>query len=192
MNLNGSQIHLLLNHVPVIGSLGILLILLAAVIRKREEYTRLALGFALLVAVITIPVLRSGEPAEQRIEHMPGVTEHWISRHEDMGKLALGAALLFGAVAALALGSARGGKPLARWVTPAALVLALVTSGLMAVTAHRGGMVRHTELRPGFVPPADGVAGETPAVRADSSATGTGAEPGEAAEKETEEPREHH
>ena len=161
MNLNGAQIHLFLNHVPVIGSLGILLILLVGLARRRDEFTRLALGLALLTALVTIPVFRSGEPAESRIEHMPGVTEQWIAPHEDMAKLALGAMLLFGALAAFALGTARAGRPLAGWVTPAALVLALATSGLMAVTAHRGGMVRHLELRPGFVPPAEGEAHET-------------------------------
>lgn len=149
---DGPSIHLALNHVPVIGSAGILLILLIATFQKREALTRLALGLAVLVALITIPVLRSGEPAEKRIEHEPGVTEKWISAHEDLAKISAIVMIGFGVVAAAALLTARGGKPLAKWVTPAALTLALATSVLMGVTAHRGGMIRHLELRPGYVP----------------------------------------
>jgi len=151
---DGPTIHLALNHVPVIGSAGILLILLLAVVLKREAYTRLALGLAVLVALVTIPVLRSGEPAEKRIEHQPGVEERWIEPHEDLAQVSAWVMFCFGAIAALALFAARGGRALASWVTPVALAFALGASTLMAITAHRGGMIRHLELRPGYTPAA--------------------------------------
>jgi hypothetical protein len=159
MSLNPAQIHLLLNHVPVLGSIGVLLILLAGMAWRREEFVRLALGLALLVALLTIPVYRTGEPAEKRIEHMPGVTEHWIEQHEDMAKVAFAGILLLGALSAFALGASRG-RRLAGWVTPAALALTLVVCVLMGITAHRGGLIRHTELRPGVAAPASGGEGE--------------------------------
>jgi hypothetical protein len=45
-------------------------------------------------------------------------------------------------------------------VTPAALALTLVVCVLMGITAHRGGLIRHTELRPGVAAPASGGEGE--------------------------------
>ncbi|HEY1023335.1 MAG TPA: hypothetical protein VGE06_13540, partial [Flavisolibacter sp.] len=43
-----------------------------------------------------------------------------------------------------------GQAGLRRWLRPLVLLLALVTVGIMVVTAHLGGQVRHTEIRPGF------------------------------------------
>ena len=49
-------------------------------------------------------------------------------------------------------------RALARWVTPAALVLSLGAAGMMGYAANLGGMIRHTEIRaPGTtVPVSDG------------------------------------
>ena len=155
MNLTPPQIHLLLNHVPVVGAAGVTLMLAVGVLRKREEIVRMALGFALLVALITIPVYRTGEPAEQWIKKLPGVTESVIAPHESAANVAFACMLLVGAISGFGLGAYRG-KPLPGWMPITMLTLMLAVSALMAVVAHRGGMIRHTEIRADAVPPEQG------------------------------------
>ena len=152
MNFNPPSIHLFLNHLPVVGSLGVLLVLVAGLVRRREEIVRLALGLALLVALASVAAFRTGEPSEDWVKHEPGVVQDRIEEHEAVAKVALGAALLMGLVAGFGLGAHRG-RPLAGWVGPAMLVLALGATALLTVTAHKGGMIRHSEIRPGAKAP---------------------------------------
>ena len=104
--MNGAQLHLMLNHLPVMGALFSLLLLGWSLIRRSTEIQKLALGVALLAGLSSVPAYLTGEPAEEVIEHTAGVDEAYIEEHESMGKFALwcGVALGVAAGAALAAG----------------------------------------------------------------------------------------
>lgn len=148
--MNQAHWHLLLNHLPVLGTLFGLLLLTFSIIRKNEELRRTALLVFVLSAIVTIPVFLTGEPAEKIVENLPGVSEALIERHEDAAKLALIANLLTGAAGLIGLVLAWKKPRLASATTVTALALALVTSGLMGWTASLGGQIRHTEIRAEF------------------------------------------
>jgi hypothetical protein len=87
----------------------------------------------------------TGEPAEEAVEHLAGVTERAIHVHEEAAELAAVATYVGGAIAlaALMFFRRRGlGPPLATL----ALVVALAAFGLMARTANLGGQIRHPEI----------------------------------------------
>lgn len=73
------HLHLLLNHVPVIGTLLGLLLLLVAFGRKSEELKKVTLGLFVLIALVTVPVYLTGEPAEEMIENIPGISKAILS-----------------------------------------------------------------------------------------------------------------
>ncbi|MGZ8379040.1 MAG: DUF2231 domain-containing protein [Gemmatirosa sp.] len=149
-----AHLHLLLNHLPIIVTGLGLLLLAVAVARRRDELARVALAFFVGGGLSALPTYLTGEPAEETVENLPGVTEAIIERHEDA---ALVAAILVGALGAFALWALwRYRRPgaLPGWVVRVALVAAVVGSGAMAWTGLLGGEVRHTEIRPDFVPPA--------------------------------------
>jgi glucan phosphoethanolaminetransferase (alkaline phosphatase superfamily) len=142
------HMHLLLNHVPVIGTLFVLLLLAVAVWRRSTEIGKLALFCVVGVALVAGVVFLTGEPAEEAVEHVVGVSESIIHEHEETAEAALFSSGLAGVVALVMLWWYRR-RELPRWVAAAALVLALGVGGLMARTANLGGQIRHSEIRAG-------------------------------------------
>jgi uncharacterized membrane protein len=152
---NGAQAHLLLNHIPVFGTAFGLLLLLAAFALRTEEWKRAALLVLLASALGTIPAYLSGEPAEEVIEHIEGVSHDSIEEHEEAALYGMIGVEALGALALLGLWLSRGGRPLPSGMAVGALVLGLLTMAAIAQTAHLGGFIRHPEIRPGFTAPAE-------------------------------------
>lgn len=147
--INGAQLHLAVNHLPVVGVLIAFLVLLTGTILKNEVVKKTALAILVFAAVTVAPAYLSGEEAEELVEHKQGVTEALIHDHEESAELSLVFTALTGGVAALALflGRKRNGE-LAKKTAVGALGLSGVTFALLANTAHLGGMIRHEEIRP--------------------------------------------
>ena len=145
--MNAAHVHLLLNHVPVLGVLLGAIVLAVALSRRRAGLTRFALGLFVAMAVVTIPTYLSGEPAEEVIESAVADAEQWVEPHEEAALIAGTLTVLLGLLAAVALMRAGGSADIPRVLALATLVLALVASGALAWTADLGGQIRHTELR---------------------------------------------
>jgi putative effector of murein hydrolase LrgA (UPF0299 family) len=153
--MNWAYIHLMLNHLPVIGSIFGVLLLLFVLLRKGEELKRVSFGVFVLTALLALPVYFTGEPAGEMVEHLPGVVESLIEEHEDAALFALLMAGATGVVALAGLILFRRAERLPGRIVGAVLVLSLATSGLMGWTANRGGRIRHTEIRGDFKAPAE-------------------------------------
>ncbi|MFZ9387308.1 MAG: hypothetical protein ACO25B_05450 [Chitinophagaceae bacterium] len=147
--MNAAQIHLALNHIPLFLSAIGGIILLWGFIRKNESFTWLSKLLLVAGALFTIPVFFTGEGTEELVEHIPGVTEGAIEKHENMAKIALTVIAATGVVALAGL-FLRKKETVSRIVMILLLVLSLASFGTMAQTAHLGGMVHHPELQPGF------------------------------------------
>jgi hypothetical protein len=146
--MNLAHLHLLLNHVPVIGTIVAVLLLAYALWRKSAELTRVALGMFVILAFFGLAVYLTGEPAEHVAQRLPGVTRDAIHEHEEAGLIA---AWLLGAVGALSLGGLidyrRRPEGVPRRFGFILLILSLFPALAMARTANLGGMVRHSEIR---------------------------------------------
>ncbi len=147
--MNWAHLHLLSNHLPILGTVFGLGLLGWAVLRRNDAVQRAALGSFVVVALLTLPAYFTGEPAEDVVEHAAGVAETSIEAHEAAALVALIGIELMGFLALVALYRARGGRSPSVLATRAVLVVATVTAGLMAWTANLGGRIRHAEIRPG-------------------------------------------
>jgi hypothetical protein len=143
------HLHLVLNHVPVIGVLVAVATLGFAVLRRREELIRFGFGMLVVLGLVGAGVYFTGEPAEESLEDSPGISELLIEGHEDA---ALVATVLLGAAAVTALWALvalrrEPGRSTVRlgWTV---LILALAPALAMAYTAYLGGQIQHAELRP--------------------------------------------
>lgn len=139
------HLHLVLNHVPLIGLLMVAVILGVAFWRNSSEMARLGLVFSVGLAAIAGIVFLTGEPAEEAVEHLAGISERAIHAHEEAAEAALIATSLAGIVSLLAL-AIFWRRTLPRWVTGAGLVVALVAGGVTGWVANLGGQIRHTEI----------------------------------------------
>jgi hypothetical protein len=146
--MNPVHIHLLLNHVPVIGTVIGILLLGYALLRRSQDVTRASLGIFVLAALAGGAVFLTGEPAEERVENLAGISMPILERHEEA---ALIAALLLAAVGVFALVGLivfrRREAGIPRGFATVALILALVPAAAMGYTANLGGQIRHSEIR---------------------------------------------
>lgn len=99
MTMNPAHWHLMLNHVPVLGTAFGMALIAWALVRKSEELKRVSLGVFVIIALLAIPAYLTGEPAEEIVEHLPGVSEASIEEHEDAAKFAFAGVLVLGAPA---------------------------------------------------------------------------------------------
>lgn len=148
--MNWPYLHLALNHVPVLGSVFLLLMMLVAVFRRSEELRRISLWGVVALTLVAIPIKFTGDAAERAVKGMPGFDGQLIEHHEQSADQATTAIFLAGVTAAVALWIARGGRPVPRWSTLLVLTLLLVTAGLMARAANSGGKIRHPEIHTGW------------------------------------------
>ena len=147
--MNAAHLHLLLNHIPILGSFFGLGLLSAGAVSHggRLWLTRAALALFLVVGVTAVPVNLTGEPAEELVEELPGVTHRAIHEHEEVAEFALIAASLLGAVALGTLLLQQRNHPATSRALWAVWALALMTAGLMARTGYEGGLIRRPEMR---------------------------------------------
>jgi uncharacterized membrane protein len=158
--LSGAHLHLLVNHVPIMGAFFALALLAASYLFAPDVLRKTAFVALIVVALAGLASDLTGDPAEKAIEGFPGVSRTVIHAHEDMATKAY---LIGGVIGVLALGG------LVRWrrtpvpgsATLAMLLATAFLSGAMAYTGLLGGRVRHTEVRPGSVP-ADAMTIEPP------------------------------
>ena len=144
--MNWAHVHLILNHLPVLGTVFGFALLAWAVLRRNETLQRAALGTFVLTALAAIPVFLTGEPSEDLVQRLAGTAKQAIEAHEESAVVALIAIEALGAMAlaALVLFRKRG---IPRPFAAGALVFALATVAWMAQTANLGGRIRHAELR---------------------------------------------
>jgi uncharacterized membrane protein len=146
--MNAAQIHLALNHAPLILSIVGAIILLFGMILKNNSFKILSLFFVVTAALFAAPVFLTGEGTEELVEHLPGVNETAIEDHEEMAKISLVIIIVTG-VAALAGLIFRKKTNALRIALPVVLILSLISFGAMARTAHLGGLIRHAEIQTG-------------------------------------------
>ncbi len=144
--MNGAQIHLLLNHLPVLGVPFGLFLGAFGLIRREDVLAKAGLVVLVLAALSAYATAWSGEGAEHTVERLvAGINDHTIHEHEEWADRSAWASYAVGLLALAAVGLSWG-KPLRRGLAIAAIALALVPAGLLAYAAHLGGEIRHTEL----------------------------------------------
>jgi hypothetical protein len=157
---NAAHWHLVVNHLPVVGSLAALLLLGWALIKNTDDLKRVALTSLVLVAIVSIPAFLTGEPSESYTKGLQGISPRWMSNHEDIAEVALWVAIGVGVAALAALIVFRKAGSLPRWLVGAMLVACLVVCGFMFRTANYGGKIRHSEIRSYTTPQSESAAEE--------------------------------
>jgi hypothetical protein len=145
--MNGAHLHLLLNHMPILGSLFGLVLLLVAMVRRQPALVKAGLITLLIAAALAIPTNMTGEGAEEVVENYPGVTRALIHEHEEAAELAMWALELTGALALVSLLLLARGHARATLLTRLTLAGAFVSFGLMARAGNLGGQIMHPETR---------------------------------------------
>ncbi|MCB0593308.1 MAG: hypothetical protein KDD28_04400 [Phaeodactylibacter sp.] len=144
--MNQAHVHLLLTHLPIVGSLLGVLALLAGFAFRSEPVKRTALGLFLFAALAAIPTFLTGEGAEEVVENLPGVQENLIGRHEDMASLFIWLISGLGLLSLATLAASFKSNSISKALYPVTLVVSLATMGVATQVGATGGQIRHTEI----------------------------------------------
>ena len=141
-----THLHLLITHLPIFGALLGALVLAFGLWKNSSTTITAAYGVLVLAAIGAGVAYLTGEGAAQTVEHLPGVLESRIQRHEDFAVYALASLLTLGVVALAGLVLNARQAAISNSVAKLTLLLALVSFGLASYTGYLGGQIRHTEL----------------------------------------------
>ncbi|HLP22311.1 MAG TPA: hypothetical protein VK174_18480 [Chitinophagales bacterium] len=143
--MNTAHWHLILNHVPILGTLACIIIIAFGLLRKNRDTQLLGLAGVVVMALISLIVMETGEGAEELVEKLPGIADAAMDAHEDAAKIANIILIVAGvfSVISLALHFFKSGLYVAAvWLT---LIISAVAFGFMGYTGYLGGKIRHTE-----------------------------------------------
>lgn len=143
--MNATEVHLILNHVPVVFSITGGLILLISLALGSIPVRNTGLIMLVAAAITTIPVFLTGEGAEETVEKL-GIAEALVERHEELAEASLYIMITVGVLAALSIVMAMRNKAVSRYFSMVTMVGAFFAFGFIAQTAHLGGQIRHTEI----------------------------------------------
>lgn len=144
--MDAAHVHLLINHIPILGSIfGALLLIIGLVLKNRSvEVT--ALVTLVVVALMTIPAYVSGEEAEHIIEHLEGISEYELEEHEEHAELSLWLMMGTGVLAVLSLIAYRGKRTLRKVAMALTFFAAFLTFLSMIPLGLHGGQIIRSEL----------------------------------------------
>ena len=142
-----THLHLSLNHFPIVGTALAVALMLWGVFKQNTTTKINAAAILVAMALVSIPVFFTGEPAEETVEHLPGVSEAIIHEHEESAELAIWLMAAAGLAAAAAIVANYRRAASANKLFLLSLVLATITFVAMARVGYYGGQIRHTELQ---------------------------------------------
>lgn len=144
--MNATYIHLLLNHFPIIGGMIGSMLLLWGIIKKQQNLQLVSLVIIIIMAVLSIPVFLTGEPAEEAVEHLSGVSEQMMELHEEAAELAMVLMSIAGILALISLITFYLKSGLFKTMVLISVLAALLSTGAMIRTGYYGGRIRHSEI----------------------------------------------
>lgn len=139
------HLHLLINHLPVFGSILGSLVLIIGIYKKSETTIIASYLLLILAAFGAFVAFLTGEPAEDAIEKIGGISENAIELHEDFAFITLIILIVLGLVSFVGWFLIVKKMEIARVTSFIILFVAIGSFILAARTAYLGGKIRHTE-----------------------------------------------
>lgn len=163
--MDSTHLHLMLTHVPIVGMIIGTIMLLYGLIGKSKSIQQFSLMLLVVMALVTIPVFLTGEPAEETVENIAGIPESVIEEHEEAAEWAIWVMMAAGAFSLISLIAAKMNSAFSSMSIKLSLAVCLLATAAMARTGYLGGQIRHSEIRGGTLAdtqaqPAGGEQGE--------------------------------
>ena len=144
--MNLTHLHLLINHVAVIGAFLGMIVLIFAIRSDSKSTYYAAYTLFIIAAVGAIIAYSTGESAEETVEGIAGVSESIIEEHEEAAGFALGSFIVLGVLAVAGVFISIMKEALQRKWGMLILVVSLLSFVIVSRTALLGGEIRHTEI----------------------------------------------
>jgi uncharacterized membrane protein len=147
--MNATHLHLLVNHVSIVGCIFAVGILLYGILVKSRHTKMIAYMLMVVSGIAGIITFSTGEAAEETVEKIAGVSKTIIETHEEAAKIAVVLVAALGLFALAGLYIEWKSKPFFRKVSLFVLFAGLICSAFLIRVGLLGGEIRHTELTNG-------------------------------------------
>jgi uncharacterized membrane protein len=151
------HIHLLITHLPIIGSILGGLVLAYGIWSKSDQTMIASYNVLIISSIGGVIAYLTGEEAEEAVEDIQGVAKNMIDQHEDFAVFALVGIIVVGIVSMAGLYLTIKKSSLASTIATLILILSFISFGMTARAGYLGGQIRHTEI------------GSTPSVQDDAN-----------------------
>lgn len=145
--MNDAHFHLVVNHLPIVGTLVGFLVLLAGYIIKNRQVKNTALGIFVFSALTSIAAFYTGEGAEEIVENIPGISETLLHNHEEYAELFFTTILILGGASLVSLFLEYKKSQFAKYGFAVVLLLSITSIVISKYVGTSGGEIRHTEIR---------------------------------------------
>jgi hypothetical protein len=136
-----AHLHLILNHIPIVGFPFLLVLGIWATVRKEKALMKFIYVLSIGLTLVTAGAFQTGEPAEDRAE-TTGAVKAVIHDHEEAAETAMVFVWVSAVLAAVAFFSI--GKPSLETITASLYAISLVlTIVALGWTGYEGGKIRH-------------------------------------------------
>ena len=135
-----------MNHVPTIGTVAALGLLMLAYVRRNEHLKHVGLEVLFLVALLTLPVYVSGVAGYFEVRNRPEISVEAVKLHQDVALFGFVWMECAGFIAWAALWQWRRRGRAAKGMVPVAMTLLIVALVVMGRAANLGGEIHHPEI----------------------------------------------
>jgi len=151
MVLNAAHLHLILNHIPILGSIFITVLFIVGLVYRNVFLQKVSLWFLVVVALFTAATYLTGDKSQDLVQNLPGVSDTMLHLHERAALIGLLLMFVTGIIALAGAFFYRHKPKLPRLLLTAVLVILLLNSGVFAYIGFLGGQILHVEIRPASV-----------------------------------------
>jgi uncharacterized membrane protein len=148
--MNAAHFHLMFNHLPIVGLGFAILLTLLAVFGKSMELKKLSCWFYILIGLLAILPLTTGDGAQEILLTYPGISKDAIEYHETWAYIFFYGLMLNGVLAIGALWFSQKKPDLMKKLSVTMLILAFVLLFFAYQTGTTGGKMRHPEIEQGI------------------------------------------
>lgn len=144
--MNPTHLHLVITHLPIYGAvLGSVALAFGMITRSRNACNA-AYVVLLISAIGGIIAYVTGEPAEETVENVAGISKDLIEDHEDSAKLTLILIITMGLSSIAGLYFTLKSSKFIKGLSILVLIISIACFVAAARTGYMGGSIRHTEI----------------------------------------------
>lgn len=145
--MDGLQLHLLVNHVPIIGTIIGVLVVLVGVLVKADTVKKTGLVIYLATGLFVFAANFTGEDAEDIVEQrVSWVSDNQIHEHEEAAETAMTITVVGLILALIHLVNVPALQSLQRLVLAAFLITGIAGTVAVGIAGHEGGKIRRPDL----------------------------------------------
>ncbi len=145
--MNLAHIHIILNHVPSLGSIAGLLLLAAGIYKKDEALKQFAYGVLVLITMAVLPTYITGAESQRVVDKNPSYSAGMVQLHQNAAMITLLCMTAAGMFAWLGIWEHRRHSRSGPLTTMATLISTMAAVAAVLVTASIGGKISHLEIR---------------------------------------------